>query len=760
MKKILSGPERGCDIIIPVWNQLEATRECLRHILCNTKYPYRIIIVDNGSEPLTADFLEEFKKENREKGHLIRNEDNEGFVKAINQGLKASRAPYVCFMNNDTMPGEGWLTELVSFAESHKEAGLLNPLCKGHIQKNMTIDEYARIVALNRGKYMEMNQCQGFCMLVKRSVIDKIGYLDETFGIGGFDDTDYSRRAHGAGYTSVSVHSAYVYHEEHKSFNAMGDRKGIQAAAEKAYFKKWPKHRRIVIIFSITKGTDNSAIAHFLNSALYLVREWCWVNLFIFGDKNTRSRVEEVKKEFNFPLHQNMKFNYLNRKFKIPEITVRMIERAFGTKKRKKYDALIYGDRKMTRFVRFLCGILKCGFLRADFGTSPKNILEKCQQVSRQDIKCDIILPVCDQYDFIKNCIESIIRNTDIPYRLIIINNGKSPNVRKYLDDLDKNEAVETTVIHSSHNIGWVKALNKGMKISRAPYICFQNDDTIVTRGWLKKMINILNIDPRYGMVNPVWDGRPSNISIDKYNEILERKNRGNYIETDWCRGFSVVLKRDVIKKIGKVDEIYGLAYFDDVDYSVTAIEAGFLCIKALDTYIYHHRNVTSFELFKGEKWNELHEKNKLIYYKKWGKPLKISVILDREASENDAYRKQISDMIYSLARKQHRLYVWCSDKKIANRLVHTNIVIKNYPISTLKLMAGLDLYLNARKRLAKRYDAVFVHNARLGDVYHRRFSKSIDVITNNNNENFQDFVIRTVNKLKEKTKENIHVPV
>ncbi|GAI94267.1 unnamed protein product, partial [marine sediment metagenome] len=234
------------------------------------------------------------------------------------------------------------------------------------------------------------------------------------------------------------------------------------------------------------------------------------------------------------------------------------------------------------------------------------------------EMKCDIILPVCDQYKFTKKCIESIIRNTDTPYRLIIINNGKNPDTKMFLENLSRqrrdpvelhqeklhtgknNKNVEFTVVNNDHNIGWVKALNKGIELSTAPYICFQNDDTVVTHGWLRKMINILKLQENFGMINPIWEERPKNLSIDRYNAILERKNKKRFIETDWCRGFSAVFKRAVIEKIGKVDEVYGLAYFDDVDYSVTAIDAGFLALRALDTYVYHHRNVTFFEVLKG----------------------------------------------------------------------------------------------------------------------------------------------------------------
>ena len=195
-----------CDIIIPIWNQPAFTKECIAIVVRNTnplRSPYRLILIDNGSDSETRDYLKSLSIKDVDV-MLIRNEQNLGFVKAVNQGLKASNAPYVCLLNNDTITSPGWLERLADFAESHKDAGLLNPVCDGHL--DTPIDEYARRLESNKGRYMEMNQCFGFCMLIKREVIDRIGYLDEAFGIGGFDDTDYSMRAHKAGYRSVCVH--------------------------------------------------------------------------------------------------------------------------------------------------------------------------------------------------------------------------------------------------------------------------------------------------------------------------------------------------------------------------------------------------------------------------------------------------------------------------------------------------------------------------------------------------------------------------
>ncbi len=64
--------------------------------------------------------------------------------------------------------------------------------------------------------------------------------------------------------------------------------------------------------------------------------------------------------------------------------------------------------------------------------------------MSAKSLKCDIILPVCDQFEFTEPCIESMIRNTDTPFRLIVINNGKNPRTRQYLNALEKRTDCET----------------------------------------------------------------------------------------------------------------------------------------------------------------------------------------------------------------------------------------------------------------------------------------------------------------------------
>ena len=371
-------------------------------------------------------------------------------------------------------------------------------------------------------------------------------------------------------------------------------------------------------------------------------------------------------------------------------------------------------------------------------------------------VKCDIILPICDQYQFTKNCIDSIIANTTaVPYRLIVINNGKNSDTEKYLAAAKARLGEMLYVIRNEKNIGWVKALNQGIAISTAPFLCFQNDDTIVTQNWLEKMINILEKNTGIGLVNPAWDGRPRHIPIDAYGDILAKKYNSEYIETDWARGFSVVLKREVVKRIGNIDEAYGLAYFDDVDFSVRAINAGFLVVQALDTYVYHHRNATFFEILKGNRWNELHEKNKSLYYNKWGRPLKIVIILDAICCKNREVLKEIKDTVYYLARRQHHIDIW-SPCNIRKEFSHTNMNLKHFNPFLYWPIVSSDLYLNGRKNEGKRYDAVFIFDRKLGNALRRNgLFDGMPIYVNAAHAEFNTFIKNRVNSIKEDTKKH-----
>ena len=149
----MTGP--GCDIIIPIFNALELTKGCLESIKAATRSPYSLILIDNGSSDETHNFLEDFKSSSGNVA-LIRNNENLGWVKAVNQGLKASKSDYACIMNNDTVVRtDDWLARLIEIAERDGSIGLVNPT-------------FSTKKAASKIPYTEIDFCRGYCMLIKR----------------------------------------------------------------------------------------------------------------------------------------------------------------------------------------------------------------------------------------------------------------------------------------------------------------------------------------------------------------------------------------------------------------------------------------------------------------------------------------------------------------------------------------------------------------------------------------------------------------
>jgi len=372
-----------CDIIIPVWNRLEDTRACVEGIDENTSYPHRIILVDNGSTRETKEYLESLAA-GRKDVVRIRNEENLGFVRAVNQALAASQAPYVCIMNNDTLPAAGWLERMVAFAERHPAIGLINPQCGGH--GNLPVNEYARVLSRDEGKYMEMNQCQGFCMLVKREVIDRIGILDETFGIGGYDDTDYSMRAHLAGYWCAAIRDSYVYHRLHASFNVSGDREAWVRKNRAIYNEKWGAHVRAGIIVSGDDMTSGRA-ARIVAFAYGMAREWAWVHLWVNGRSGRDAAAAAIGSGFaagGYAPHQNIKVDY----FTLPAFLFRMtvagkiIERARKRLSDKRFDGIVGFDCACGRAVTASAAMMRAQVIEVSAGDGITNWEKKGKEVA------------------------------------------------------------------------------------------------------------------------------------------------------------------------------------------------------------------------------------------------------------------------------------------------------------------------------------------------------------------------------------------
>ena len=191
-------------------NQLDYTKLCLASIRSRTDEPYEVIIVDNGSTDGTVEYLR-----NMEGVRLITNAENRGFPAAVNQGIRIAGGGYIVLLNNDCIVTTGWLSRLIEAANSSTEVGLAGPYSNCVSGEQQIVVDYQQLsdidgFAWEWGKAhadqrVETNRLVAFCLLIKRSVIDRVGLLDERFGLGNFEDDDFRRRALDADLSSSSL---------------------------------------------------------------------------------------------------------------------------------------------------------------------------------------------------------------------------------------------------------------------------------------------------------------------------------------------------------------------------------------------------------------------------------------------------------------------------------------------------------------------------------------------------------------------------
>src|SRR5262245_36509235 len=110
----------ACSIIIPVRDQAPVTANCLKTLLAPPEHlkDAEIIVVDDGSTPP----MERVPGPPGDQVRLVAHEINRGFAAACNTGAEAASGEYLVFLNNDTVPREGWLDALVRYAEERPRA--------------------------------------------------------------------------------------------------------------------------------------------------------------------------------------------------------------------------------------------------------------------------------------------------------------------------------------------------------------------------------------------------------------------------------------------------------------------------------------------------------------------------------------------------------------------------------------------------------------------------------------------------------------
>jgi GT2 family glycosyltransferase len=249
--------------IVTLWAR-DYLKECLRTLdESGFHRSMEIIVVDQNSKDGTVEMLQHDYPDVK----IIQTQGNEGFTRPMNLAMKASQGRYVAQLNPDTLIHPGALDKLSDFLDEHADVGIVGPKvlnpdgslqapCRRGDARPWAVISYFSGLSklfpdkaffnsyllshLDEDRSYPVDVVSGSCMVIRREVIDKIGYLDELF-FAYQEDADYCLRTRSAGWQVYYYPDAKITHYGGQGGSRIQPNRSIWAWHQ-SYFRYYRKH--------------------------------------------------------------------------------------------------------------------------------------------------------------------------------------------------------------------------------------------------------------------------------------------------------------------------------------------------------------------------------------------------------------------------------------------------------------------------------------------------------------------------------------
>ena len=245
-KSVIARQEKPMiDIVIPVYRGFRDTKACLESVLAtSSKETSHVVVVDDATpDKRIRDYLTTVGEENPNIT-LIRNEENQGFIKSVNRGMACHPDRDVILLNSDTIVANDWIERMGDCAYKAPRIGTVIPfsnnatlasfpeyMADNPMPPDMTVEALDKIFRkANTGMDVDIPTGVGFCMYIRRECLNEIGNFDaRRFGAGYGEENDFCMRAEQKGWRHKLGADIFVYHKGGVSFNETKQRRIEQA---------------------------------------------------------------------------------------------------------------------------------------------------------------------------------------------------------------------------------------------------------------------------------------------------------------------------------------------------------------------------------------------------------------------------------------------------------------------------------------------------------------------------------------------------
>ena len=227
---------------------------------------------------------------------------------------------------------------------------------------------------------------------------------------------------------------------------------------------------------------------------------------------------------------------------------------------------------------------------------------------------CSIIIMNYNEKDYLKDCLNSIERNTYYEnYNIIVIDNNSTDGSKDLIKKLGMDFINYDKEYHAS------KIINLGIKHAikkyNSDYFYLLNNDTIVKKNWLSEAVKTMEKDSQIGIVGSkqlTFEEEPT-ISAGQIHMFGVKYYYKDEKEVNWVSGAGMLIKKEVIDKIGLFDEIYKPCYYEETDFEKRASLNGFKIFHSPKSIFLHKGGVTTCK--SNINFNKAHYRNRIIYF-------------------------------------------------------------------------------------------------------------------------------------------------
>lgn len=305
------------DIIIVTYNAKDKLSRCLKSIEKHTKKTdYLLTIVNNNSTDGTFQFLEKYRKQKNAK--VINTHKNLGFCGGANLALRNTHNKFICLLDDDIEVTKGWLPGLMEQIKNKPKVGIVGPKISFPNKIIWSAENQLKPIRMigsdeidngQRNYIRECDSLSGPCWLIRRKLINKVGWFDERFFPSQYEDVDYCLRTRLAGYKIIYDGKVEIVHHHLFRDKCRSDKN------LKKFVKKWK-----IILDKLPLKDSHPADKHIAYGIDYL-----------------------EKKKYNLALTELKKAELIDRNFSDP------LYRGVVLYKLKKFDEATFEFKKVLR---------------------------------------------------------------------------------------------------------------------------------------------------------------------------------------------------------------------------------------------------------------------------------------------------------------------------------------------------------------------------------------------------------------------------